>query len=65
MDYLAIASRAYLGNPKVPTVFVYSLENDCYVVQSFRSNERIISQTFPKLEITVEQIVLSSQFQTL
>jgi len=65
VDYLAIASRAYLGNPKVPTVFVYSLENDCYVVQSFRSNERIISQTFPKLEITVEQIVLSSQFQTL
>ncbi|MCZ0905316.1 Uma2 family endonuclease, partial [Microcoleus sp. HI-ES] len=27
VDYLAIASRAYLGNPKIPTVFVYSLEN--------------------------------------
>lgn len=24
VDYLAIASRTYLGNPKVPTVFVYS-----------------------------------------
>jgi len=65
VDYLAIASRAYLGNPKVPTVFVYSLENDRYVVQSFRDNQRIISPTFPKLEITVEQIVLSSQVQTL
>lgn len=65
VDYLAIASRAYLGNPKVPTVFVYSLENDRYVVQSFRNNERIISKTFPELEITVEQIVLSSQVQTL
>jgi len=65
VDYLAIASRAYLGNPKVPTVFVYSLEHDCYVVQSFRGNERIISKTFPELEITVEQIVLSSQVQTL
>jgi len=65
VDYLAIASRAYLGNPKVPTVFVYSLENDGYLVQSFRGNERIISQTFPELEITVEQIVLSSQVQTL
>ncbi len=65
VDYLAIASRAYLGNPKVPTVFVYSLENDRYVVQSFRDNQRIISPTFPKLEITVEQIVLSSQIQTL
>ena len=65
VDYLAIASRAYLGNPKVPTVFVYSLENDRYVVQNFTNNERIISQTFPELEITVEQIVLSSQVQTL
>ncbi len=65
VDYLAIASRAYLGNPKVPTVFVYSLENDRYVVQTFRDNERIISKTFPELEITVEQIVLSSQIQTL
>jgi Uma2 family endonuclease len=65
VDYLAIASRAYLGNPKVPTVFVYSLENDGYLVQSFRGNERIISKTFPELEITVEQIVLSSQVQTL
>jgi Uma2 family endonuclease len=65
VDYLAIASRAYLGNPKVPTVFVYSLENDRYVVQSFRDNERIISKTFPELEITVEQIVLSSQVQRL
>ena len=65
VDYLAIASRTYLGNPKVPTVFIYSLENNCYVVQSFRDNERIISPTFPELEITVEQIVLSSQVQTL
>ena len=65
VDYLAIASRAYLGNPKVPTVFVYSWENDRYVVQSFRDDERIISPTFPELEITVEQIVLSSQVQTL
>ncbi len=65
VDYLAIASRAYLANPKVPTVFVYSLENDRYVVQSFRDDERIISPTFPELEITVEQIVLSSQVQTL
>ena len=43
VDYLAIASRAYLGNPKVPTVFVYSWENDRYVVQTFRDDERIIS----------------------
>ena len=65
VDYLALASRAYLGNPKIPTVFVYSLENDRYLVQSFTGNERIISKTFPELEITVEQIVISSQMQNL
>ena len=65
VDYLAIASRAYLGNPKIPTVFVYSLENGSYLVQSFTGNERIISKIFPELEITVEQLVLSSQIQKL
>ena len=65
VDYLAIASRAYLGNPKIPTVFVYSLENDRYLVQSFTGNERIISKTFPELEITAEQLVLSSQIQNI
>jgi len=65
VDYLAIASRAYLGNPKIPTVFVYSLENGSYLVQSFTGNERIISKTFPELEITVEQHVLSSQIQNI
>ena len=65
VDYLAIASRAYLGNPKIPTVFVYSLENGSYLVESFRGSERIISKTFHELEITVEQIVISSQMQNL
>ncbi|MEG4519282.1 MULTISPECIES: Uma2 family endonuclease [unclassified Microcoleus] len=65
VDYLAIASRAYLGNPKIPTVFVYYLENGSYVVQNFTGNERIISKTFPELEITVEQLVLSSQIQNI
>ena len=65
VDYLAIASRTYLGNPKIPTVFVYCLENGSYLVQSFTGNERIISKTFPELEITVEQLVLSSQIQNI
>ncbi|MEG4306466.1 Uma2 family endonuclease [Microcoleus sp. D3_18a_C4] len=65
VDYLAIASRAYLGNPKNPTVFVYFLENGSYLVQSFTGNERIMSKTFPELEITVEQLVLSSQIQNI
>jgi len=65
VDYLAIASRAYLGNPKVPTVFVYQLINGQYQVQSFRGAERILSPTFPELTITVEQILAASQLRRL
>ena len=65
VDYLAIASRNYLGNPKVPTVFVHQLIDDQYQVQAFKGNERIISPTFPELEITVEQVVQSNQMGKL
>ncbi|MDY6781245.1 MAG: Uma2 family endonuclease [Cyanobacteriota bacterium] len=60
VDYLAIASRNYLGNPKVPTVFVYSLVDDKYQVQSFREQEVILSPLFPELKVTVAQIVEAS-----
>lgn len=65
VDYLAIASRAYLGNPKVPTVSVYQLAQGQYQVQKFRGSDRILSKTFPELELTVEQVVASSQLQKL
>lgn len=58
IDYLAIGSRNYLGNPKVPTVFVYLLdENGVYQSKSYRGEERILSQTFPELVLTVEQVL--------
>ncbi|HEY9769496.1 MAG TPA: Uma2 family endonuclease [Coleofasciculaceae cyanobacterium] len=57
VDYLAIASRSYLGNPKQPTVFVYLLDNN-KVDQSkaYRGTDKIVSRTFPELNLTVEQI---------
>ena len=58
VDYLAIASRSYLGNPKVPTVFVYLLdEQGFYQVRAYKDREPIISQTFPELKLTTEQIL--------
>jgi Uma2 family endonuclease len=57
VNYLAIASRAYLGNPKVATVFVYQLVDDRYQAQSFTGSTRIISPTFSELQLTVEQIL--------
>lgn len=58
IDHLAMGSRNYLGNPKVPTVFVYLLdENGVYQSKSYRGEERILSQTFPELILTVDQVL--------
>ncbi|MBD2690567.1 Uma2 family endonuclease [Anabaena catenula] len=65
VDYLAIASRSYLGNPKLPTVFVYELINGKYQVKAFTGKDKIISPTFPELNITVEQVISASQIHNL
>ena len=58
VDYLAIASRSYLGNPKVPTVFVYLLDdNGVYQFKAYQQEEPIISKTFPELQLTTAQII--------
>ncbi|XZO03269.1 MAG: Uma2 family endonuclease [Microcoleus sp.] len=58
VDYLALGSRNYLGNPKEPTVFVYLLdENGVYQMSAYRGSDRIISQTFPELALTAEQVL--------
>ena len=60
VDYLAIASLNYLGNPKIPTVFVYYLVDGKYQVQSFQGQDTIISNIFPELKLTVAQIIEAS-----
>jgi len=58
VDYLAIASRNYLGNPKVPTIFVYLLdETGNYQFTAYQGTQKILSPTFPELLLTVEQIL--------
>lgn len=57
VDYLAIASRALLGDPKFPTISVYGLnEKNKYELQQFRGDEIIISPTFPELQLTANNI---------
>lgn len=60
IDYLAIGKREYLGNPKIPTVFVFSLNTEGkYQRTQFRDNEQIVSPTFPELVLTAAQILLA------
>lgn len=58
VDYLAIGSRNYLGNPKVPTIFVNLLDdNGVYQSTPYRGTDRIVSRTFPELALTVDQVL--------
>ncbi|MCE2719709.1 MAG: Uma2 family endonuclease [Dolichospermum sp.] len=65
VDYLAIASRSYLGNPKLPTIFVYELIDGKYQVKAFTGTEKIISPTFSELNVTVEEVIKASQIHNL
>ncbi|AFZ26339.1 hypothetical protein Cylst_4241 [Cylindrospermum stagnale PCC 7417] len=55
-DYLGLGGRRYIGFPKEPTFTVYQLVDGEYQFQQFRGNQRIISLTFPELNITAEQV---------
>ncbi|KYC42117.1 hypothetical protein WA1_19155 [Scytonema hofmannii PCC 7110] len=64
VDYLALGGRRFIGNPKQPTISVYSLVEGEYQVTQFRNSDaakqplrdRIISPTFPELNLTAEQV---------
>jgi Uma2 family endonuclease len=55
-DYAALGARKFIGNPKQPTFSLYQLIDGEYQVTQFRGEERIISPTFPDLNLTPEQI---------
>ena len=56
VDYLGLGGRRYIGNPKQPTISVYQLVDDEYMVSQFKENDRIESRAFPELKLTAEQV---------
>jgi Uma2 family endonuclease len=56
VDYLGIGGVRYIGSPKQPTISVYQLVGDEYQGQQFRGGDRIVSQLFPNLALTAEEI---------
>ena len=58
VDYKAIASREFLGNPKIPTIFVNLLDkNGKYQTSKFTGEAIVKSKTFPALGLTAAQIL--------
>jgi Uma2 family endonuclease len=56
VDYAALGGRNFIGNPKKTTICVCNLVDGEYQITKFRDNERIISQTFPELNLTANHI---------
>ncbi|MBW4676998.1 MAG: Uma2 family endonuclease [Desmonostoc geniculatum HA4340-LM1] len=56
VDYLGLAAKKFTGNPKQPTISIYQLIDGEYQFIQFRGTARIISPTFPELNLTAEQI---------
>lgn len=64
VDYAALGGRRFIGNPKQPTVSLYTLIEGEYQVSQFRgsdacgnpSGERIVSPILRELNLTAEQI---------
>ncbi len=56
VDYLGIGGRRFIGNPKQPTILVHELIDGEYQVTTFQGESRMISPTFPGLDLTANQI---------
>ncbi|MGB3652917.1 MAG: Uma2 family endonuclease [Rivularia sp. (in: cyanobacteria)] len=56
VDYAALGGRNFIGNPKQPTISVCNLVDGEYRINKFQNNEQIVSQTFPDLKLTANQI---------
>jgi Uma2 family endonuclease len=56
IDYAALGGRNFIGNPKQPTISVCNLVDGEYQINKFRESDRLISQTFPELNLTPTQI---------
>ncbi len=57
IDYAALGSKELIGDPKQPTITIYSLSDEGeYRGKKFRGNDSLTSPTFPHLNLTAEQI---------
>ncbi|TBR57754.1 hypothetical protein B4U84_17440 [Westiellopsis prolifica IICB1] len=61
VDYLALGGKRFIGNPKQPTISVYSLVEGEYTVTQFQNSDRIVSPTFPELNLTAQQVFLAGR----
>ncbi|OLP20156.1 hypothetical protein BST81_01605 [Leptolyngbya sp. 'hensonii'] len=57
VDYLALGAVRDIGSPKRPTLSLFYLVDGEYQVNQFRDTDRILSPSFPELNLTADQIL--------
>jgi Uma2 family endonuclease len=57
IDYAGLGETRHIGKPKQPTLTICILVNGEYETQQFRGDDRIISPTFPGLDLTAAQVL--------
>ncbi|MGG6240199.1 Uma2 family endonuclease [Nodosilinea sp. AN01ver1] len=56
-DYAGLGGTRHIGRPKRPTLSICTLMDGEYAIQQLRGNQRVISPTFPDLNLTAEQVL--------
>ena len=56
VDYAALGGKDLIGDPKQPTMTIYSLNEGEYRATKFRESDRIYSPTFPDINLTAGEI---------
>jgi len=56
VDYAALGSREFIGDPKQPTIFVCELVDGEYTKKMYRGSDLIVSPQFPDINLTAQQI---------
>ncbi|MEM9118141.1 MAG: Uma2 family endonuclease [Cyanobacteria bacterium P01_F01_bin.56] len=56
-DYAGLGGIRHIGKPKQPTLSVCTLVDAEYEIQLFRGAQTVVSQTFPHLNLTAEQVL--------
>ena len=60
VDYAALGGRNFIGNPKQPMISICNLVEGEYQISKFQNSDRLISQTFADLNLTVNQVFQNS-----
>jgi Uma2 family endonuclease len=64
VDHAGLGGEDFIGRPKQPTLTICSLVDDRYQKRLFRGTDVIISQAFPTLKLTANQILCAGRSAT-